>query len=158
MIYLNLGCGRVKLKDCINIDSREECIPDLVCDIKKLPYNPNSIDGIYALDVLEHIPRKLIIGTLKNWYKILKKGSFLIIRLPNVRRISEKYLNEDIDCREFSRLIYGGQEQNNFANFHKSGFDRKTIIELLRNIGFEEIINDIKVACNNNNMLLKLGK
>jgi len=158
MIYLNLGCSNKKLDDYINIDCRKECNPDLVCDIKELPYEPNSIDGVYATDVLEHIPRSLVLSTLESWYKILKVDGFLILRIPNVRRISEKYIEGKIDCNEFSRLIYGGQEENDFANFHKSGFDRETITELLISIGFKEIENDIKVKCNSNNMVLKFGK
>ncbi|KKK84044.1 hypothetical protein LCGC14_2787300, partial [marine sediment metagenome] len=130
--YLNLGCGNEKLYNFINIDCRKECNPDLVCDIKVLPYESDSIDGIYALDVLEHIPRNLVLSTLKSWYKILKVGSFLILRLPNIINISKKYLAGKIDGNEFSRLIYGGQEENDFANFHKSGFDEKTLKKLLK--------------------------
>jgi len=158
MKYLNLGCGNQKIKGCINIDSRKECNPDLVYDIKELPYEPNSIDGIYVLDVLEHIPRNLIFLTLKHWYKILKIDGFLILRLPNIRRIAEKYLKRKINNNEFSRLIYGGQEKNEFANFHKSGFDKETLTNLLKSIGFKEIESDIVIKCNSNNMVLKFGK
>jgi hypothetical protein len=158
MIYLNLGCGHQKRKDCINIDCLEQYHPDLICDITKLTYDPNSIDGIYATDVLEHIPRNLVSPTLKSWYKILKIGGFLIIRLPNIKVISEKYLKGKIDAEEFSRLIYGEQEDNDFSNFHKSGFDKITLTKLLRSIGFIEIKNDIKIDCNINNMVIRFGK
>lgn len=156
--YLNLGCGNNKWIDCINIDCSEECNPDLVCDIKELPYEADSIDGIYALDVLEHIPRNLVLPTLKSWHKILKIGCFLILRLPNIRNISEKYLRGKIDSNEFARLIYGGQEDNNFANFHKSGFDKKTLIKLLKSIRFKKLKSNIEIPCNDNNMLLKVEK
>jgi len=158
MIYLNLGCGKNKFKDCINIDISRKFKPDLRCDIKYLPFEVDSVDGIYALDVLEHIPRNLVLQTLKSWYKILKVGGFLIIRLPNIRAISEKYLYEKIDAKEFSRLIYGVQEENRFPDFHKSGFDRETLTKILKSIGFREIENDIEVECNTNNMVLKFGK
>lgn len=157
--YLNLGCGDNKFDNCINIDSRKECNPDLVWDVKYLPYDPKSIDGIYALDVLEHIPRSLVLPTLKSWHKILKKGGFLIIILPNIKNISEKYLKGKIDATEFSRLIYGGQEENEFANFHKSGFDEKTLMKKLKKIKFKRMEkNNIKIHCNDNNMLIKVEK
>ena len=156
--YLNLGCGYVRFDNCINIDCRKECNPDLVWDIKKLPYEFDSIDGIYALDVLEHIPRSLVLSTLKSWYNILKIEGFLILRLPNIRKICEKYLNGKIDSYEFTRLIYGGQEENELPNFHNSGFDKKTLIKLLGDIGFEELKGIIKIPCNDNNMLLYFGK
>ncbi len=156
--YLNLGCGNEKLYNFINIDCRKECNPDLVCDIKDLPYESDSIDGIYALDVLEHISRSLVFKTLESWYKILKKGSFLILRLPNIKRISEKYLSKIIDGYEFNRLIYGGQEENDFANFHKSGFDKKILNKLLKKIGFKKLKENIEIPCEDNNILLKLRK
>lgn len=156
--YLNLGCGTDRFYGCINIDSRESCNPDLVCDIKELPYEPNSIDGIYALDVLEHIPRGLVLSTLESWYKILKVGGFLILRLPDIRSISEKYLKGKIDANEFARLIYGGQEDNEFENFHKSGFDEKTLVKLLKYIGFKKLKEHIEIPCNDNNMLIKVEK
>lgn len=156
--YLNLGCGTDKFFDCINIDCRKECNPDLVCDIKDLPYDPNSIDGIYALDVLEHIPRDLILSTLVSWRKILKVDGFLILRLPDIKSISEKYLKGKIDANEFSRLIYGGQEDNDFANFHKSGFDEKTLTKILKRMRFKKLKEIIEIPCNDNNMLLKFEK
>jgi len=158
MKYLNLGCGDRKIKKCINIDSREECNPDLVCDIKYLPCDPDSIDGIYALDVLEHIPRSLVLPTLESWYRILKGGGFLIIRMPNIRSISKRYLKGIIDAKEFSRLIFGGQEENDFANFHKSGFDKRTLSKLLKHIGFKKLKEYKEISCNYNNMLLEFEK
>ncbi len=155
---LNLGCGYVRFDDCINIDCRKECNPDLVLDIKKLPYESDSIDGIYCLDALEHIPRNLVLETLKSWHKILKSGSFLILRLPNIKTIAQKYLDNKIDCNEFSRLMYGEQEGNDPPNFHKSGFDRETLTKLLENIGFKEVKGKINIACYDKNMLLRFIK
>lgn len=164
-IYLNLGCGHNKLNNCINIDCRDKCNPDIVCDIKEIKYEPKTIDGIYATDVLEHIPRNLVISTLRSWYKILKKTGFLVLRLPNIKNIAKKYLNRDIDAKEFSRLIYGNQEENDPANFHKSGFDRKTLTKILKKIGFKRIkeeseykYNFVFIGCNDNNMLLKFRR
>lgn len=158
MKYLNLGCGNSKFEDCINIDCRKECNPDLVCDIRELPYEPYSINGIYALDVLEHLPINLVIPTLKFWHKILEKNGFLILRLPDLGKISKKYLREKIDSNEFARLIYGGQEKNEFANFHKSGFDERMLIIILEHIGFRQMRGHIGMPCNDNNMLLKFRK
>ena len=156
--FLNLGCGYARFDNCINIDTRKKCNPDLVCDIRKLPYKSNSIGGIYALDVLEHIPRSLVLSTLEYWYNILKIGGFLILRLPNVKSIAQKYLSGKIDCNEFSRLIYGGQEENDLPNFHNSGFDKETLKELLNSVGFKELNGKIEILCNDNNILLKFGK
>jgi len=158
-IILNLGCGYDKLPTCINIDIRKKVNPDLLCDIKKLPYSVNTISRIYALDVLEHIPRNLVKSTLQHWYRILKEEGFLILRLPNLYRIAEKYFKRIINCNEFAKLIYGGQEDNEAPNFHNSGFDVQSLTELLEEIGFKNAHDSIiTIPCNDNNMLLKFVK
>ena len=46
-------------------------------DIEHLPFPSNSFDGVVALDVIEHMKDDLI--CLKEFYRVLKPGGFLII-------------------------------------------------------------------------------
>lgn len=56
VVKLNLGCGYNKQPGFVNIDSRDECSPDLVCDILKdgLPYKDEEVMLIYSAHFLEH--------------------------------------------------------------------------------------------------------
>ena len=70
---LNLGCGYKKLKDFINIDNREEVVPDLLCDvIEGLPYDDDSVDMVRAYDFLEHIPMDNVIDVIVEIWRVLK--------------------------------------------------------------------------------------
>ena len=59
-LYLNLGCGD---KVCqahfpwINIDSNPVTEPDVVADVRELPYEDGEVDMVYAGHVLEHLSR-----------------------------------------------------------------------------------------------------
>jgi hypothetical protein len=57
-LYLNLGCGD---KTChahfpwINIDSNPVCEPDVIADVRDLPYETGEVDMVYAGHIMEHL-------------------------------------------------------------------------------------------------------
>jgi predicted SAM-dependent methyltransferase len=134
-LMLNLGSGSKPISSYINIDSRAECDPDIVCDIRRLPYNEESVDRILASDILEHVGRLEIEAVLKEWYRVLKKGGLLIIKTPNVDTIIEAYQMQRIPFEEFIRKMYGGQEYP--GNYHYVGFKPSHLASVLEIIGFK---------------------
>ena len=85
-MILNLGCGKSLIQDAINIDIYSSNGVDKVCDFTKLPleWESNSIDGIYMLHSLEHIPNANAL--IVELHRILKKGGFLFITVPHSSR------------------------------------------------------------------------
>lgn len=82
-LVLNLGCGFKKMVGCVNVDAFQNCQPDVLHDLNKLPYPwaDNSVDGIEAHHIIEH---------LDDWWavfvecaRILRPGGFLHIRVPH---------------------------------------------------------------------------
>lgn len=75
-IKLNLGCGFRHMEDFTNIDNREECEPDILCDIvdEGLPFDDNSVDYVFAQDFLEHIPIGMTLPVIEEIYRVLKPG------------------------------------------------------------------------------------
>jgi hypothetical protein len=83
---------------------------------------------------------------------VLKKGGHLLIRVPNLRLIAERYVNHQIPTSEFVRLIYGQQDHK--WNFHKAGFDLTLIKELAMALS-------VKIMRHNsvlNNLLVRMEK
>lgn len=80
---LNLGCGRQKRPDCLNLDVQAEVEPELLWDLDRRPYPlPRSwFEQIYALDVIEHV------GSVKDFleevHEILAPGGNLEITTPH---------------------------------------------------------------------------
>jgi predicted SAM-dependent methyltransferase len=134
-LMLNLGCGDKKISTYINIDSRKECDPDIVCDIRRLPYNEETVDGILASDVLEHLGWREIGTVLNEWYRVLKLGGQLIIKTPNVDTIVDAYQVQKINFGEFIRKMYGGQDYP--GNYHYVGFNPASLMVSLTLAGFK---------------------
>lgn len=136
-IFLNLGCGSELISGYINVDSREECNPDLVCDVRKLSYDDNSVDKILASDILEHTGRLETIVVLTEWARVLKLGGMLIIKIPNIDTIINAYKDGKIPFDELIRKIYANQQY--VEDTHKTGFNPEKIKQLLTLVGFKII-------------------
>jgi 2-polyprenyl-3-methyl-5-hydroxy-6-metoxy-1,4-benzoquinol methylase len=59
--------------------------PDVVSDVRSLPFEENSFDCIMACQILEHIPFEDFKKVIENFSKISKK--YVIISLPNKPKI-----------------------------------------------------------------------
>ena len=83
-ISVNLGSGNSKLyKDMINIDMFAYKNVDLVCDISNLPIKDNSVDIIFNIAVLEHVPYPEIV--IDEIYRILKKDGIIFTLYPFIQ-------------------------------------------------------------------------
>lgn len=83
-ISLNLGCGYKKLDGYINIDSRTEVNPDIVCDITTgLPYEDSLVDIVRAFDFLEHIPPDNVIDVMNEIWRVLKPDGIFESHTPS---------------------------------------------------------------------------
>lgn len=87
-MILNLGCGGDIRDDSINIDITQAEGIDLVLDLSVFPWPwpDNSVDGIHASHIIEHLPdpKPFILECLR----ILKKGGFLRLKVPHSSNIS----------------------------------------------------------------------
>jgi ubiquinone/menaquinone biosynthesis C-methylase UbiE len=140
---LNLGAGGNIRKGWCNVDIRPGEGIDVACDVSSLPFDDNSANKIYASDVLEHIMYAKVSETLKEWHRVLAPKGTITIKVPSLSTIAMRYVKHDIGCKEFVRLIYGGQEEGDIANAHKSGFDPQYLSILMERTGFKitKIIN-----------------
>jgi predicted SAM-dependent methyltransferase len=88
MTILNLGCGEDIKKDCVNVDITPYAGVDKVTDLSIFPWSweDNSIDGIHASHIIEHLPdpKPFIYECLR----ILKKGGFLRLKVPHSSNVS----------------------------------------------------------------------
>ena len=68
-------------------------------DTLKLPFKPNSVDGIWNMGVLEHFTHSEIDMALQEYLRALKKNAYVIIFWPPV------YSSTGIAYRTIERLI-----------------------------------------------------
>ena len=92
-LKLNIGCGKVKFPEWINIDIEPGA--DLVVDLRYgLPIEDNSADFIYNEHFIEHLKFEDGEKAIKELYRVLKKGGILRIATPDLDYLVKKYLND----------------------------------------------------------------
>ena len=138
MIKLNLGCGETYLAGYLNVDNRLGPGVDLICDVfNKLPFEDNSVESILAAHILEHVSHSKSKIVLEEWYRVLKPGGNIRIRVPNLTYLGLKVALKNLfNLRkdEEIRIIYGGQDYE--GNAHFSGFSKNQLISILKEVGF----------------------
>jgi predicted SAM-dependent methyltransferase len=95
------------LKGFCNIDINEKVKPDIVCDVRKLPFDDESVDFIYAGHLLEHLFCDKVPEYLKEWKRVMKKGAKLVIVVPDIGEIAKCYIRGEANTDQFLTAIFG---------------------------------------------------
>lgn len=152
-VKLNLGCGGKPEPGYTNCDLFPGPGIDEVFSLDEIPYADSTVDEITSEHALEHLPRPRSHAAITEWARVLKPGGVLKLKIPDIELCCEHYL-KDIVNRDswYLHTIYGVQDHRgdanapfkdkvNFGQIHYTGYNKKTISELLNKNGF--IINDI---------------
>ncbi len=90
-LYLNVGCGKVKIPGFVNID--REPGGDIQCDVTQgLPYSDNSVDGIYSGNFIERLKQSEIISFFRECRRVLKPGGRVRIATQDLDTIISQYM------------------------------------------------------------------
>ena len=144
---LNLGCGGKPMEGYWNVDLFKAPHIQEQFEIDTIPYQDNTIAAINSEHSLEHLPFDKIQKTLHEWYRCLRPGGELILKLPDLELCCQGYLNHPISHQDFFKTkawfkatIFGIQKSQagepDEAQFHRSGFGKDEIRMLLEERGF----------------------
>jgi len=133
-LRLHLGCGNRRIEGSLNIDWRKTNATDMVCDIKKLPFQNNSIEKIESYHVIEHLSRHDVLKALKEWNRVLQSGGTLNIECPDFDELVRLYLKGDEKALDgiFALQRFEG-------DYHLFGYNYKRLKRVLENSGFTDI-------------------
>ena len=140
-IKLNLGCGRTLIPSdedskWINVDYNNTA--DVKHDLRKpLPFDMNSIDYILASHIAEHFTQYEWAVAKKDWYRTLKRGGRLEVRVPDLEVACKEFLsgkNRYTGMVSAHAMIYGSSEV--VGQMHHQGFDKAKLQEDLKQEGF----------------------
>jgi predicted SAM-dependent methyltransferase len=136
-VYVNVGCGFDTSKEFINVDVLP--LPHIhhMHDITDLSMFPDdSVDLMYASHVVEHLPVKKLISTLKEWRRALKPGGTLRISVPDFDNLVEFYLltGRDVDAVRDNVLGQEPPYDNHYTLWNMSKMEL-----VLRDAGFTNV-------------------
>ncbi|MEO1187177.1 MAG: methyltransferase domain-containing protein, partial [Cyanobacteria bacterium J06636_27] len=108
-------------------------------DIFQLPIEDNLVDEIFSEHMLEHLSKYEVPQALKEWARVLKPDGKLIMNLPNLEWCLQQWLNQPEEKRWNWQLDTVFGLQTHPGEFHKTGFTKSRLYELLKDAGFNTI-------------------
>lgn len=137
-LRLNVGCGNFKKKGFINIDKSDLVKPDILCDVFDMPFDPGTVDEIYAGHIYEHFDYIDGIKALHYWHSLLKPGGIISISVPDILFLMRDYVKDPTadNLRNLNdTYIYSeGQESP-----HKYAYDEGLLRQVMTEAGFIEL-------------------
>jgi SAM-dependent methyltransferase len=129
---------------------------------KRLPFDDNTFDIVYASHILEHVPWTHTLQTLKEWRRIIKRGGVLEVWVPDGLKICQKFVEAEVSGQPFTApdgwykfnpdkdpcvwaagriFTYGdGQGTLGDPNWHLALFSPRYLSRILTSAGFTNVV------------------
>lgn len=137
---LNLGCGPDIKEGYINIDTCPFNDKVVAMDIKNLQFEENTIDEIYAKDILEHLTYTEAKQCVKNWSKVCKTGAKIFIQTICWDLFLKAYNDKIWDMETINYMLFAGINWVDGIprneDFHKSIYSVESMVKLLKENNF----------------------
>ncbi len=136
----------------VDVDPRSAHL-EFVAPAWDLPFADGTVEEILAVHVLEHVPPGYVVGTLREWRRVLQPGGWVQVHVPNARSILTSYLNGDSEMKWAAiSAIYGAPADLGFVrpgdesgrprwSEHQVLYDFDLVREVLELCGFDEVDN-----------------
>ena len=137
-LRLNLGSGHIPREGFVNVDARNLDGVDVVADVRKLPFEPGTVEEIYSSHLVEHFPiEELRRVVLPHWLKLLRPGGRLVAITPDAETMLKEAAAARMPFEDYQRVTFGDQEYD--GDFHFAMFTPDSLASLLREAGFSDV-------------------
>lgn len=144
MKRVNVGSGKDYRESYLNVDVNSKFKPDIICDMRKIDFEAESIDEFLVQDCLDHITFEEAKQLLRKFFRWLKPKGILNIHIPNLDHLV--YIlrfHKEINLRHEALMwLYGSDGAGNTSystNIIRWAYNKESITKLLKNIGFNVI-------------------
>ena len=134
---LNLGCHNWKLSGFTNVDIDPERRPDVVADVRSLPFDDESVDEIYAGHIIEHLSIEESALALNEWKRVLKPGGTITITVPDFEKAYDMYLSDRISLAFLNSVVFG--DEIGGVMEHKQLFTTELLTDRMMSAKFSNI-------------------
>jgi predicted SAM-dependent methyltransferase len=136
--YLNVGSGKVRYPNCINLDisANRFTKPDIVGSVLDIPFPDERFKGVIFSHVLEHLFQVEHVRAMMEIWRVLKKDEGkLFLEVPDFLLACKYYYDNHQGRRDYwYQCIYGKKDY--LSDVHKSGIDQVYLTDLLFTCGF----------------------
>jgi len=129
MSKINLASGQRPFpKPWVNIDAQDQGYPvDIITDAKDLSMiEDKTVDIIVAHHLVEHIAIHDLSTYIGEWFRVLKNGGLLCVWVPNLKKLSEAWINGNINTYIHNVNTYGAWQGSPY-DLHRWGYDEQEL-------------------------------
>jgi len=136
--------------DEVRLDIDPNYNPDIVASITDMSVvEDNSYDAVYSAHNIEHVFAHEVIGTLKEFNRVLKDNGFLILTCPDIKGICKLIGEGNIAKKLYSSpagdiypldILYGLRQaiaQGQHYMSHKHGFTGESLLDHVKLANFK---------------------
>ena len=106
---------------------------DITSRMWDLPFADNSIEFIWSSHTLEHAEMNKVLPTLKEWFRVLRPGGAMIVRVPDFDYVAH-YWQTGPDRVWAEMIVFGNQAHE--GECHKCAFTATSLRRQLTEAGF----------------------
>lgn len=147
---LNLGCGGKILPGFINVDLAGNWSgkpPDVVSDLRSLPFPDGHADEAQAIHVIEHFNRWEVPDVLREWFRVLKPGGVLALEAPCFEKVISYVMacvqtDQPMHPRLALWAMYGDPNYRNEAMCHRWLWSVHELSDEMKKAGFIDISSE----------------
>lgn len=136
----------------VRLDIAEDTDPDIIADMCDMQcVGDNLFDAVWSSHNLEHVHAYQVPIALKEFFRVLKKGGFAFITLPDIKKVAEIIYKQGLEHVIYKSpigpitpldIMYGhsgaiGDGHLNMA--HRTAFTTRTLAMKLASVGFGDI-------------------
>ena len=137
-LRLNLGSGHVPREGYVNVDARKLDGVDVAADVRRLPFEPGTVEEIYSSHLVEHFPiEELRSVVLPHWRDLLRPGGRLVAVVPDAEAMVRETAKGRMPFDDFQRVMFGDQEYD--GDFHFSTYTPDSLSALFAEAGFKAV-------------------
>lgn len=131
---LNIGCNEWKLDGFVNTDIDPAMNPDLLHDATTpFPHEDESMEEIYLGHMLEHVGVQDGYRLLDEVRRMLKKGGFVTVTVPDTEKGIRLYNDGKIEKFLLQQIVMGNQNPEDKER-HKTVYTESLLRNQLREV------------------------
>lgn len=148
MIGINAGSGQRPFKTTgdlrwINIDIEARWHPDIVGDWTRLTAEDSTIDYVVSHHSYEHVGCGEGTPFLWEAQRVLKPGGSLILIVPDMRALAQRWLLGQITTQIYLTNVYGAY-MNDEHDRHRWGYDPESLRQEIIAAALPDAWSDLK--------------